>query len=82
MGAGHVRPQAPSAPAEQEKMTHEPLTITVPEAGRRLGISRWAAYQAARRGEIPVVRIGALVRVPLRAFEAMLDRAMPREPAK
>jgi excisionase family DNA binding protein len=60
-------------------MTDEPLTITVPEAGKRLGISKWAAYRAAQRGEIPVVRIGALVRVPVRALERMLDRAS--EPA-
>jgi excisionase family DNA binding protein len=33
-------------------------TLTVEEAGRVLGISRSLAYEAARRGEIPVIRIG------------------------
>jgi excisionase family DNA binding protein len=50
----------------------ECLTITVPEAGKRLGISRPASYAAAERGEIPTIRIGRLLKVPLRAFEQML----------
>ncbi len=51
------------------------LTISVPEAGRRyFGLSRNASYAAAERGEIPAVRIGRLLRVPVRAMEAMLDR--------
>jgi hypothetical protein len=62
-------------------MTEEvPLTISVPEAGRKyFGLCRNAAYDAAARGEIPTVRIGRLLRVPVRALEKMLDRAS--EPA-
>jgi excisionase family DNA binding protein len=52
------------------------LTLTVPEAGKRyFGLSRNAAYDAAARGEIPTIRIGRLLRVPVRAMEQMLDRA-------
>ena len=52
-----------------------PLTISVPEAGKRyFGLCRNASYEAAARGEIPVVRIGRLLRVPVRALERMLDR--------
>jgi excisionase family DNA binding protein len=50
-------------------------TITVPEAGRHLGLSRNGSYDAAARGEIPVIRIGRLLRVPVRAMERMLDQA-------
>jgi excisionase family DNA binding protein len=58
----------------------QPLTLSVPEAGRRyFGLSRNSAYDAAARGEIPTVRIGRLLRVPVRALERMLDRAS--EPA-
>jgi excisionase family DNA binding protein len=54
----------------------QPKTLSVPEAGRwRLGIGRNASYEAARRGEIPTVRIGRLLRVPVVALERMLDRA-------
>jgi hypothetical protein len=43
------------------------------------GLCRNAAYDAAARGEIPVIKIGRLLRVPVRALELMLDRAS--EPA-
>jgi hypothetical protein len=53
-----------------------PLTITVPEAGwRYFGLNRNASYAAAQRGEIPTVRIGRLLRVPVRAMERLLDAA-------
>jgi hypothetical protein len=41
------------------------LTITVPEAGTLLGLGRGAAYAAARRGELPVLKIGARLLVPV-----------------
>ena len=59
-------------------------TISVPEAGRvYLGIGRDSSYEAAKRGDIPVIRIGRLLRVPVSAMERMLDRAgeVDREPA-
>ena len=40
-------------------------TITVPEFGELVGISRTVAYEAARRGEIPVRRIGHRYVVPV-----------------
>ena len=53
-----------------------PLTLSVPEAGKRyFGLSRNGAYEAAARGDLPVIRIGRLLRVPVRALERMLDRA-------
>ena len=55
---------------------NEPLTISVPEAGRRyFGLSRNASYDAAARGQIPVVPVGRLLRVPVRAMERILDEA-------
>jgi hypothetical protein len=53
-----------------------PLTISVPEAGKvYYGLSRNGSYAAAVRGEIPVIRIGRLLRVPVRAMERKLDNA-------
>ena len=56
-------------------MTAEmPKTITVPEAGKEyFGLSRNASYAAAERGDIPTVRIGRLLRVPIRALEERLN---------
>jgi excisionase family DNA binding protein len=48
------------------------LTISVPEAGRRLGVGRNQAYEAARQGQLPIIRIGKRMLVPVPAFEAML----------
>ena len=57
-----------------------PYTLSVPEAGKKyFQLSRNAAYAAAARGDIPVVRIGKLLRVPVRALEEMLNVA-PRQP--
>jgi excisionase family DNA binding protein len=52
-----------------------PLTLSVPEAGKRLGIGRSAAYQAAAAGELPVLRIGGLLRVPKIALDRLLQSA-------
>lgn len=49
-------------------------TLSVPEAGRiYYGLSRNGSYDAARRGEIPVVKVGRLLRVPVAAMERRLD---------
>ena len=53
----------------------ELATFSVPEAGRILGIGRDAAYEAAARGEIPVLRFGRLKRVPKPALKRMLESA-------
>ena len=53
-------------------------TISVPEAGRQyFALARNASYDAARRGEIPVIRIGGRLRVPIIALERMLADAVP-----
>jgi hypothetical protein len=46
-----------------QKILAQPTT-TVPDAGRALGISRNAAYEAAVRGEIKTMRFGRTLRVP------------------
>jgi excisionase family DNA binding protein len=47
-------------------------TITVPEAGELLGLGRDAAYAAARKGEIPTLKIGRRLLVPVPELLAML----------
>jgi excisionase family DNA binding protein len=51
-----------------------PLTMSVPEAGKKyFDLSRDSSYRAAERGEIPTIRVGRLLRVPVRAMERLLD---------
>jgi excisionase family DNA binding protein len=47
-------------------------TLSVVEAGRRLGLGKDAAYRAARSGELPVLRIGRRLLVPKARFERLL----------
>ena len=57
-------------------------TLSVPEAGKQyFGLSRNGAYAAAERGEIPTIKIGRLLKVPVRALEQMLDGASKTEVA-
>ena len=51
----------------------ERRTYTVEEAARILGISRSSAYEAARKGEIPTIRIGKLLRVPAAQLDRLLE---------
>ena len=56
-----------------------PLTLSVPEAGRRyFDLGRNASYAAAARGDLPVVRVGRTKRVPVRALEQMLDSVLAK----
>ena len=54
-------------------------TLSVPEAGREyFDLGRNAAYAAASRGEIPTIRIGKLLRVPIAAMEQKLSMALQK----
>ena len=51
----------------------EPDVVTIEEAGRRLGIGRSLAYQLARSGDIPTLRLGRRLVVPRKRLERMLE---------
>ena len=50
-------------------------TLTITEASKALGVSCNKAYEAARRGEIPTIKIGKRILVPRAALERMLQGA-------
>ncbi len=50
------------------------LVYDVPEAGALLGLTRNGSYEAAKRGDIPTIRIGGLIKVPKAAFHRMLEQ--------
>lgn len=52
---------------------HECLTVGIEEAARILGYSRNTAYAAAKRGELPTIRLGRKLRVPRAALLRMLN---------
>jgi excisionase family DNA binding protein len=47
-------------------------TYDIAEAGRLLGIGRNQAYEAAKRGDIPSLRIGKRLLVPKLALDRLL----------
>ncbi len=48
------------------------LTMSIEEAAEALGIGRALAYELARTGEIPVIRLGRRMLVPKARLEALL----------
>ena len=59
---------------------HETPTMTVEAAGKALGLGRSAAYQAARRGDLPTIAIGRRLMVPTASLYRMLDLLPLRTP--
>jgi excisionase family DNA binding protein len=56
----------------------KPKVITVPEAGEQLGLSKSSAYEAAKRGDIPTIRIGRRLLVPCDAVDRLLSQAFEK----
>lgn len=48
------------------------LAIPLQEAARKLSLGRNAAYAAAESGQIPTIRIGRKILVPVDALERLL----------
>jgi excisionase family DNA binding protein len=60
----------------------ERKTLSITEAAKALGISRSFAYEAAREGKIPVIRLGTRMLVPVAALDRMLaDAGKTDQPA-
>ncbi|MGI9149646.1 MAG: helix-turn-helix domain-containing protein [Chloroflexota bacterium] len=59
--------------AQEVPDDRQALTLTIPQAADLLGISLSKAYEAARAGELPTVRVGARVLVSRRRLEALVD---------
>ena len=57
-----------------KEYTDLPLTLTAPEVGEVLGISRAAAYALVRSEGFPHLRIGNRILVPKDKFIAWIDK--------
>lgn len=47
--------------------------MSVIEAGKVLNLGKSASYNAAKRGEIPTIRIGRRIVVPVAALQKLLE---------
>ena len=50
-----------------------------PDVGKALGLGRNSTYEAARRGDIPTIRIGRRILVPRAALQRFLESAGQQE---
>ena len=58
-----------------ERKQDDRLVYDVPEAGALLGLSRNASYEAAKRGQLPTIKVGKLLKVPKAALMRLLEQA-------
>jgi hypothetical protein len=67
---------------ETDQVVDRRLVYDVPEAGAMLGLTRNGSYEAAKRGDLPTIKIGKLLKVPKIAFHKMLAKAGAMEPVE
>jgi len=56
-------------------------TISAARAAKLLHLSEYATYEALRRGEIPVIKVGRVYRIPTGAFLAKVLQVPDGKPA-
>jgi len=61
---------------ERYSAVEERYCMAVPEAARRLGVSRNFGYELVKRGELPVIRFGKRLLIPKVALEKMLEKSV------
>lgn len=49
-----------------------PRVYSIPFAGAMAGLNRNASYAAAKRGEIPTIKFGKLLKVPAAAWHRII----------
>ena len=54
--------------------TDDRLLLRLSEVAARLGLGRSTIYELIQRGELPVIRVGRAVRVPVVALERWVER--------
>src|SRR5580658_9148579 len=57
----------------KERDRPERLAVSVEEASQLLGISKWLGYEMVAQGQLPALRLGRRLVVPLAALERMLE---------
>lgn len=56
--------------------------VTVEVAGQLVGMSRRSAYRAVEAGELPTIRLGGRLHVPVAALYALLALPTPARPVR
>jgi excisionase family DNA binding protein len=80
MTTPHSAPSpTPTTAATGSALDGDPrILIPLPEAAKRLGISRWQAYKLARSGRLPTTRLGARdLHVPAAVLRRIEQEGLP-----
>jgi excisionase family DNA binding protein len=64
------QPEPTHERAERFKVTMSPITLTVADAARVMGLSKSTISELARSGTIPSLRVGSRVLVPVKAWSS------------
>jgi excisionase family DNA binding protein len=77
--ADSLRPLLAAAGAERSDADSVgfdfPVTLSVNQAAKVLGLSRAGTYDAVRRGQLPSLRIGRRILIPTRRLVDLLEQA-------
>jgi len=74
--AGTGKDSSGSGGLERYGAIEERYCMAVPEAARRLGVSRNFGYELVKRGKLPVIRFGKRLLIPKAALEKMLEKGV------
>ena len=74
--AGTGKGCAGSGGLERYSTIEERYCMPVPEAARKLGVSRNFGYELVKRGQLPVIRFGKRLLIPKVALERMLEKSV------
>jgi excisionase family DNA binding protein len=58
---------------KEEDKKEEKWVLTPKEASRLLGLGRGLTYEAIRRGDIPSLRIGGRILIPLKLLKRQIE---------
>ncbi|MGH8651450.1 MAG: helix-turn-helix domain-containing protein [Gammaproteobacteria bacterium] len=58
------------------RLAYKRLLLTLPEAARTLSVATRTVRRLIERGELPKVKVGRCVRVPVEAVQAWVDKQM------
>lgn len=72
-----MRRRSPPKPIPEVPDPRIQPTMSIEDAGRLLGISRTAAYNAAKSGDIPILPIGGRKLVPTALLRELLGLSNP-----
>jgi excisionase family DNA binding protein len=63
--------------AKHQRLRSRPVGYTVTEVARMLRIGKNAAYDMIASNEIPAVRVGRLLRIPVKPFHEKFGDTIP-----